>query len=203
MMFNKRRVMFKRTVAALALASLLAAPLGATQAWADNQMNYRLLPAAEASTLPRAGGTLGLNVGPGEQINSGGLTFKLLRVNSAKQGSPGADAGFRAGDQIIAVDGRVFPSVPAFAGYVGSLPPGHQISVDYLPAGGGPQEAQRVTATLGGAGGSIPAQPAEAAPSGGLSTGTKVAIGVGAAALFGCYKLGCFSHLHKKPVAQH
>jgi hypothetical protein len=27
-----------------------------------------------------------------------------------------------------------------------------------------------------------------------MSTGTKVAIGVGAAALFGCYELGCFSH---------
>ncbi len=202
-MMVKRNVTFKRTAAVWMLASLLAAPLGVSHASADNQMNYRLLPAAEASTLPHAGGTLGLNVGPGEQINSGGLTFKLLKVNSAKQGSPGAGAGFRAGDQIIAVDGRVFPSVPAFAGYVGSLPPGHQINVDYLPAGGGPQEAQRVPATLGGAGGSVPAQPAEAAPSGGLSTGTKVAIGVGAAALFGCYKLGCFSHLHKKPAAQH
>jgi hypothetical protein len=196
--------MFKRSVAALVLASLLAAPLGVGQASADNQMNYRLLPATEASTLPRAGGTLGLNVGPGEQINSGGLTFKLLKVNSAKQGSPGAQAGFRTGDQIIAVDGRVFPSVPAFAGYVGSMQPGHQINVDYLPAGGGPQEAQRVTATLGGAGGgSVPAQPAEAAPSGGLSTGTKVAIGVGAAALFGCYKLGCFSRFNRKPAAAH
>ncbi len=189
--------MFKRSVAALVLASLLAAPLGVGQASADNQMNYRLLPATEASTLPRAGGTLGLNVGPGEQINSGGLTFKLLKVNSAKQGSPGAQAGFRAGDQIIAVDGRVFPSV-------GSMQPGHQINVDYLPAGGGPQEAQRVTATLGGAGGgAVPAQPAEAAPSGGLSTGTKVAIGVGAAALFGCYKLGCFSRFNRKPAAAH
>jgi hypothetical protein len=27
-----------------------------------------------------------------------------------------------------------------------------------------------------------------------MSTGTKVAIGVGAAALFGCYELGCFSY---------
>ena len=32
----------------------------------------------------------------------------------------------------------------------------------------------------------------------GLSTGTKVAIGVGAAALFGCYKAGCFSRLRAK-----
>jgi hypothetical protein len=47
------------------------------------------------------------------------------------------------------------------------------------------EQAQRLVATVG--------QPGRAAPAG-LSTGTKIAIGVGAAALFGCYELGCFSH---------
>ena len=89
---------------------------------------------------------------------SGGMTFRLLRVNSVKPGAAGAQAGFRKGDQIISVDGRVFPGVPAFADYVGSLAPGRQINVDFLPNGGGPQEAQRLTATLGGgASGTAPA----------------------------------------------
>ena len=203
----------KRIVTALALASFLGLQPGMAPAWADNQMGYRLLPATEADALPKAGGSLGLNVGPGEQITSGGMTFRLLRVNSVKPGAAGAQAGFRKGDQIISVDGRVFPGVPAFADYVGSVAPGRQINVDYMPAGGGPQEAQRLTATLGGpaAGGAAPAaatappaaaQPAaDAQPSGGtLSTGTKVAIGAAAVALFGCYKLGCFNRFQRKPA---
>ena len=205
----------KRTVTALVLASFLGLQPGIAPAWADNQMGYRLLPAPEATALPKAGGTLGLNVGPGEQITSGGMTFRLLRVNSVKPGAAGAQAGFRSGDQIISVDGRVFTGVPAFAGYVGSVAPGRQINVDYLPSGGGPQEAQRLTATLGGptAGGAAPAvatappsadpQPAaDAQPQGGtLSTGTKVAIGAAAVALFGCYKLGCFNRFKRQPAA--
>ncbi len=201
--------MFKRCVAALVVASLCL-PLGIAPASADYQMNYKLLPAAEASSLPKAGGTLGLNVGPADQINSGGLSFRLLRVNSVKPGSPGAQAGFRTGDDIIAVDGRVFPTVPAFAGYVGSVAPGQQISVDFIPAGGGPQQAQRTTATLGGAGTTATApQPAPQAAqpqdqkSGTLSTGTKVAIGAAAVALFGCYRLGCFNRFKRKPALAH
>ena len=199
----------KRIVGTLVLASMLGLQPGLNPAWADNQMGYRMLPAAEATALPKAGGTLGLNVGPGQQITSGGMTFKLLRVNSVKPDAAGAQAGFRTGDQIIAVDGRVFSSVPAFADYVGSVAPGRQISVDFLPSGGGPQDAQRVTATLGGAaaGGALPApvQPVpDAAPSGGtLSTGTKIAIGTAAVALFGCYKLGCFNRFKKHPVPAH
>ena len=138
------------------------------------------------------------------------MTFRLLRVNSVKPGAAGAQAGFRKGDQIISVDGRVFPGVPAFADYVGSLAPGRQINVDFLPNGGGPQEAQRLTATLGGgASGTAPAvatAPPEAAPDapaagGTLSTGTKVAIGAAAVALFGCYKLGCFNRFKRQPAA--
>ncbi len=203
----------KRTVSALVLASFLGLQPGIAPAFAENAMNYRFLSAKDADGLPKAGGTLGLNVGPGEEITSGGMTFRLLRVNSVKPGAAGAQAGFRKGDQIVSVDGRVFPTVPAFAGYVGSVAPGGQIAVDFLPAGGGPQDAQRLTATLGGpaAGGAAPAvatappagQPGADAPAGGgtLSTGTKVAIGAAAVALFGCYKLGCFNRFKRQPAA--
>ncbi|MGI3900453.1 MAG: PDZ domain-containing protein [Janthinobacterium lividum] len=206
----------KRTVTALVLASFIGLQPGLSSAWADNQMGYRFLAAADADALPKAGGTLGLNVGPGEQITSGGLTFRVLRVNSVKPGAAGAQAGFRKGDQIISVDGRVFPGVPAFADYVGSVAPGRQINVDFMPAGGGPKDAQRLTATLGGptSGGAAPAvatappaaaqQPAaDAQPQGGtLSTGTKVAIGAAAVALFGCYKLGCFNRFKRQPATR-
>lgn len=202
----------KRTVSALVLASFLGLQPGIAPAYADNAMNYRFLSAKDADALPKAGGTLGLNVGPGEQITSGGMTFRLLKVNSVKAGAAGAQAGFRKGDQIVSVDGRVFPTVPAFADYVGSVAPGKQIAVDFLPAGGGPQDAQRLTATLGGAGsgGAAPAvatappaaQAGTDAPAGGgtLSTGSKVAIGAAAVALFGCYKLGCFNRFKGQPA---
>ena len=204
----------RRFVSALVLASFLCLQPGLAPAWADNAMNYRFLSAKEADALPKAGGTLGMNVGPGEQITSGGMSFRLLKVNSVKQGAAGAQAGFRPGDQIVSVDGRVFPGVPAFADYVGSVAPGRQINVDFLPAGGGPQEAQRLTATLGGpsGGGAAPAvatappeaQPGADAPAQGgtLSTGTKVAIGAAAVALFGCYKLGCFNRFKRQPAAR-
>ena len=185
--------MINRTIAAVVAVSFLSLPAASMPAFADNQMGYQLLPAEQAAALPRNGGKLGLNVGRAQQINSGGLTFELLRVNDVSSGSAGSKAGFRAGDQIIAVDGKVFPSVAAFAAYVGSMQPAGKISIDYMPARGGPQEAQRVSVTLGG-GRSEPAQSAEPAKTG-LTTGEKIAIGVGAAALFGCYKTGCFHKL--------
>ena len=180
--------MVNRVVAALVVVSVLGLQAAPGPALADNQMNYQLLTADQARDLPKGGGKLGLNVGKAEQITSGGLTFDLLRVNGVSSGSPGARAGFKVGDQIIAVDGKVFPSVAGFAAYVGSKGPSDRVSIDYMPPNGGPQDAQRVDVTMVGAERSAP-KPAE---TGGLSTGTKVAIGVGAAALFGCYKLGCF-----------
>ena len=190
--------MINRKVVALLAASLFSLQVLAAPAMADNQMGYQLLTADQAAALPRGGGKLGLNVGRAQQINSGGMTFELLKVNSVVQGSPGSEAGLRVGDKIIAVDGKVFPSVAAFASYVGSIAPAGKISIDYMPAGGGPQQAQRVGVTLG-RGTSVPTQPSQP-ESKGLSTGEKVAIGAGAAALFGCYKLGCFSHF-KRPAA--
>lgn len=195
--------MLKRTAAAAVTTAFLAVQVLTGPVLADNQMNYSLLPASEASQLPHGSGTLGLNVGRGQQITSSGLTFEMLKVNSVRSGSAGDQAGLRVGDQIIAVDGRVFPSVAAFAAYVGSKQSGDRIAMDTIPLGGGPQQAQRIGVTLGGPGRPA-AQQNQTSPnpapvqSGGLSTGTKVAIGVGAAALFGCYKLGCFSR-HKQP----
>lgn len=191
--------MVNRTAAALLAASFLNLQCVPSPALAENQMGYQLLSARQATELPRRGGALGIDVGRAQQITDSGMTFELLRVNGVRRGSPGAQAGFNVGDQIIAADGRVFPSVAAFAAYIGSVQPGRQITVDYIPAGGGPQQAQRVGVTVGAAGRAVPAQQAapaqqdDQAPSTGLSTGSKVAIGVGAAALFGCYELGCFS----------
>ena len=91
-------------------------------------------------------------------------------------------------DQIIAVDGRVFPSIAVFGAYIAALAPGSQATVDYMPAGEGPPNAQRVTVALGAAGSSSSGTPVP-----GLTPGQKVAIGVGAAALLGCYEMGCFS----------
>ena len=92
----------------------------------------------------------------------------------------------------------MFPSVAVFAVYVGSLQPGRQIAVDYMPANGGPQQAQRVAVTVGAGGRAVPTQAEEPAHTG-MSTGSKLAIGAGAAALFGCYKLGCFNRSASRP----
>ena len=180
-------------IAAAGLTAVLLLTSVSGPAFADNQMGYQLLSASQASSLPNNGGALGMDVGRSQVINDRGLSFELLRVNSVRPGSPGAQAGFKAGDQIIAVDGRVFPSVATFAAYVGSILPGRQISVDTIPSGGGPQQAERLGVTVGTKGLTVP--PQQTGQPAGLSTGTKVAIGVGAAALFGCYKAGCFSRL--------
>ena len=189
--------MWKRSVTVLVVTSLFSLPMSLGPAAADNPMGYKLLPADQATALPRMGGALGMSVGPDKQITDDGMTFALLRVNGVNQNSAGGQAGFRTGDEIIAVDGRVFPSVAAFAGYVGSIQPGRQISVDYIPAGGGPQQAQRIDVTLGEAGRSAPAQQTAPAPAGGLSTGSKIAIGVGAAAIL-CYKYHCYDKLKQR-----
>lgn len=186
--------MLHRAAAALLAACLAGSPASISYA-AENQMGYRLLSAEQAATLPNGGGRLGLNVGRGQPINSGGIAFELLRVNSVTSGSPAARSNLKPGDQLIAVDGNVFPSVAAFASYVGSIRPAQAVAIDYMPAGGGPEDAQRIKVTLSG--GNVPARGTsdqEQMTSSGLTTGQKLAIGVGAAALFGCYKAGCFSH---------
>jgi membrane-associated protease RseP (regulator of RpoE activity) len=178
-------------------ALLLAASLQLRPAWAENAMGYKLLTAQDAARLPRNHGALGLDVEREQQITDSGMTFDIIRVKQVRPGSAGAKAGFNAGDKIIAVDGQVFPSIAAFASYVGSVQPGRQISVDTIPAGGGPAQAERISVVVGAAGAASPtAQQAPQAPqtNPGLSTGTKLAIGVGAAALLKCYQMGCFSH---------
>lgn len=190
--------MTNRLAAALVAASL-ALQFAPSVALADNQMGYRLLSPQQAAQLPRGGGVLGINVGAGQQINDSGLSFELLRVSSVRPRSPGAQAGLNVGDQIIAVDGRVFPSVAAFAAYVGSAQPGQQIAVDYIPNGGGPQQAQRIGVVMAGAGGATSSQQTGQAKSSGLSKRSKIAIGVGAAAIL-CYELGCFSRSKPQPA---
>jgi YidB-like protein len=85
---------------------------------------------------------------------------------------------------IIAVDCRVFPSLAIFGAYIGAVSPGSRVTVDYIPSGQGPANAQRVAVVLG--------RDAQA----GMSAGEKVAIGVGEAALLGCYEMGCFAPRH-------
>jgi hypothetical protein len=192
-MHSKGNEPMTNRIAATIFSGCLSMQLLVSPASAENQMGYTLLPAAQAAQLSRGGGVLGLDVGRAQQISDSGMTFELLKVNSVRRGSPGETAGLKVGDQIIAVNGRVFPSVAAFASYVGSKQPGERITIDTMPAGGGPRDAQRVTVVLGSSRQVVQTQPTAPAATG-LSTGTKVAIGIGAAALFGCYEFGCFSH---------
>jgi len=193
--------MVSRTVTAIAIASMLTLQWTPTLAYAENQMGYRLLSVQEASKLPRHHGALGMDVERAQQITDDSMTFDLIRVKQVRRSSPGDRAGFRKGDQIIAVDGRVFPSISAFGAYVGSMSPGSRVSIDYIPAGGGPENAERVPVIIGDA--TKPTQdPArnrqdDETASSGMSTRTK--IGIAAAALLGCYAMGCFSK-SKKPA---
>lgn len=106
--------MVRRTVTAIAIASMLTFQWTPNLAYAENQMGYRLLSVQEASRLPRPRDALGMDVERAQQITDEGMTFNLIRVKQVRRGSPGDRAGFRKGDQIIAVDGRVFPSIVAF-----------------------------------------------------------------------------------------
>jgi hypothetical protein len=183
-------------------AGLLAASLCFGPARAENAMGYKLLTAQDAARLPHNRGALGLDVEREQQISDSGLVFDIIRVKQVRSGSAGAKAGFSVGDKIIAVDGQVFPSIAVFAAYVGSVQPGRQISVDTIPAGGGPAQAERISVVVGAAGAAAPpAQPA-AQDKPGLSTGAKIAIGVGAMALLKCYQAGCFSHGSNPAPAQ-
>ena len=175
-------------------ATMIIGQLGVEPALAENKMGYQMLSQQVAARLSPAGGSLGVDVERSQQITDDGMTFDIIRVKAVRRGSPAAQAGLKAGDQVIAVDGRVFESLRTFAAYVGSIEPGMKVAVDYIPANGGPAQAQRVAVTVGAANGRAQAQSSP-----GMSTGTKIAIGVGAAALLGCYEIGCFSH---RPAAQ-
>ena len=176
--------MITRTLAAGVAACLLTVQCIPVSARADNPMGYQLLSAREAAALPHNQGALGLSVDRAQQITDGGMTFDIIRVTQVRRDSTGARAGLKPGDEIIALDGKVFPSLVAFASYIGSTPPGNQIIVDYIPVGAGPQQAQRVAVLVGRTGQASPAE---------------VAIGAGAVALLGCYEMGCFSHRATTP----
>src|SRR3954471_15828131 len=123
-------------VAAATLTFLALQPIASLRA--ENAMGYRQISDAEAAALPRNHGALGLDVGAGRQIRDRDIDFELIRVTQVRRGSPGANAGIRRGDQVIAVNGRVFGSLAAFAAYVGSMRPGSRAVVDLIPAGRGP-----------------------------------------------------------------
>ena len=190
--------MSTRSIALTAAVLFVAQAMG--PAAADNKMGYQLETKEQAAGLSPAGGSLGMRVGPEQEISSEGLTFELLKVENVGQGSPAAQAGLSVGDRIIAVNGHVFPSTATFAAVVGAVAPGKQIEVDYIPSDGGPDKAQRVGGTVGEKGQAAPAHTtaATADRKEGLSTGAKVAIGLGAATVFGCYELNCFSRLKKR-----
>jgi membrane-associated protease RseP (regulator of RpoE activity) len=181
------------------VAALLVGHASAPGARAENAMGYRLLSDQEARTLPRNDGALGIDLERSQRMTDNGMTFDIMQVTGVKPESPGAQAGFRRGDQIIAVNGRLFPSLQAFAAYVGSMEPGSVATIDYMPAGSGPEHAERVAVTVGGRGRPAPQTEERQQSSGGLSTGTKIAIGAGAVALLGCYEFGCFSHRTTQP----
>jgi len=186
----------RRIIAAMFAAAVVLCGQLSTAARADNPMGYRLLSTQEAAALPQRHGALGLDVARARQISEDGMVFDIMRIQQVRPGSTGGQAGLRIGDEIIAVNGRVFPGIAAFAAYVGSMPPGSYATIDYIPAGGGPGQAERLGVTLGGAGWS--GQPGATAGSGGLSSGAKLAIGAGAAALL-CYRMGCLSHGNAAP----
>lgn len=190
--------MISRKLAAYGVAILLIGQGGPAPALADNPMGYQLMSASEAASLPRNRGALGLDVERAQQMIDRGMTFDIIRVTKVRRGSAGEAAGLRPRDDIIALDGHVFPTLVAFSSYIGSVPPGRQMMVDYIPAGGGPEQAQRLTVTVGQAGQTFSPDNPTAPDASGMSTGAKVAIGAGAVALLGCYEMGCFSH-HAKP----
>jgi hypothetical protein len=176
-----------------ALASLLTVQLVPSMAYAENPMGYRVLSIEQAARLPNNNGALGLDIAPAQRISDSGMTFALMQVKRVQTGSTAAQAGLQRGDQIIAVNGRVFPNATTFAAYVRSMAPGSRIEIDYMPAGGGPRDAERVAVVVGPPGyNGAQAQYGRAQEkSSGISTRTK--IGLGAAALLGCYYFGCFS----------
>jgi S1-C subfamily serine protease len=184
---------FRRTMTGVALASMLTAQLVPAVAYAENPMGYRVLSVEQAARLPNNSGALGLDIAPAQRISDSGMTFALMQVKRVQAGSTAAQAGLQRGDQIIAMNGRVFPNATAFAAYVRSMAPGNRINIDYIPAGGGPRNAERVAVVVGKPGSNgTQAQHAQAQEkSSGMSTRTK--IGLGAAALLGCYYFGCFS----------
>ena len=183
----------------MALAGVLILGDAGRMARADNAMGYQLLSEQEANSLPRNQGALGIDVNRAQQITNNGMTFDIMQVTAVKSGSAGAQAGFRRGDQIIAVNGRLFPTLEAFAVYVGSLRPGSVTTIDYMPAGLGPEHARRVTVSVGGPQRPVLQTEERQQTAGGMSLGTKLAIGAGAVALLGCYKFGCFSHKSSGP----
>ncbi len=94
---------------------------------------------------------------------------------------------------------RLAPAAPGrnvatFANYVGSVPAGRQISVDYMPAGGGRGQAQRAAVTLGAGGPTAPGSNLARRRLKACPRAPRSRFGAGAAALFGCASARYPSH---------
>ena len=175
----------KRALAFGLTTALLVSSAATLPARAENAMGYRLLSEQEAATLPHNHGALGLDVSRAQQIVDAEVTFDIMAVTGVTAGSPAGKAGLHRGDQIIAVNSRVFSSLRSFAAYVGSMEEGNVASIDYMPAGSGPARAH---------------SSATPRPLGGrrlIHRGYRHRCG--RSRLFGCYELGCFSHHQKQP----
>lgn len=162
---------------------------------AESNLKYRLLTSEEVDALPRNKGDLGVDVEQAQEVSAGGMTFTVIRVVRVHNGLAGSRAGLTTGDQVIAVDGRVFPDVAAFTAYVGSKAPDSQVDVDYVPSGRGPKQAQRVNLVVGAdspTSTSLGRLDRTPPPVG--TAAAKAAIGEGVASLLGCSEIDCFSH---------
>ena len=84
-------------------------------------MGYRLLAAEEAMKLPSNHCSLGMSLERSRQITDSGMTFDIIRIDQVRAGSPTARAGSHVDDQIITVDGHVFPGLAIFGTYISAL----------------------------------------------------------------------------------
>src|SRR4051812_35700315 len=105
-----RAGVMKRLSAMALAATLLFGDAGAV-AHAENAMGYQLLSEQEARSLPRNDGALGMDLARSQHITDHEMTFDIMQITKVKPGSPAAKAGLRRGDQIIAVNGRLFSSL--------------------------------------------------------------------------------------------
>ncbi len=75
-------------------------------------------------------GWLGVSIDDGRSIEMQGQTGTAVRLSSVNEGAPAGAAGLRAGDQLVAIDGRVARGSDALIDDIGSRSPGTRVSLD-------------------------------------------------------------------------
>jgi S1-C subfamily serine protease len=109
--------------------------------------------AIPSNTVKRIAGQL-IGTGRVERSGRSYLGVSVATANGAQgvvvagvaAGGPAAKAGIRAGELIVAVDGRPTPATDALATVLASLRPGQRVKVDLVDPGGA---KRTVTVTLG------------------------------------------------------